>query len=163
MKHQLKQFCLVASVAGIQCSCATKQHELNLSEYPNFPSAPITHAMRAVVNSNNYMRTRALWGNYGGPGSIGGPPTDAMDEYFRQHDLAYLQGITRADLEDADALLISQLEALDASQLSPRADKFRLGAIGYFNGPISRVLGKPPDVIFGCKDKPAVIDTSPAN
>ena len=147
--------CLLAS------SCATRQFELNLSEYPNLPSAPLTHAMRAVVDSNDFMRTRALWGNYGGPGSIGGPPTDAMDAYFLEHDLAYLQGITRQELIAADQVLIEQLEALDPSELSPEADRFRLGAIRYFSKPLSRVVGKPPDVLFGCKDRPTVIDTSP--
>ena len=45
-------------------SCATKQVELDLSEYPNLPSAPIVHVTRAVLNTNSFTRSRAFWGNY---------------------------------------------------------------------------------------------------
>ena len=83
-----------------------------------------------------------------------------MDEFFRQHDLAYLQGVKCKELITADKALISQLETLDPSHLSPEADVFRRRAIGFFKRPISRVVGKPPDVLFGWKDSPVIIDTS---
>ena len=149
---------LIASLFGT--GCATRQYELNLSEYPKLPSACTTHVLRAVVKSNRFMRTRALWGNYGGPGCAGGPPIDVLDRIFLEHDLAYLQGITRDELLEADRLLISKLEGLDPAELSPDADAFRQRTIRYFNRPIGRVVGKPPDVLFGWKTDPVVIDTA---
>ena len=153
---------LAALALTMPGACSLKQRELNLSEYPDLPSEPLTHATRAVIKSNKFMRTRGIWGKYGGPGSEDGPPIDAMDEYFRQHDLAYLQGTTLDELIASDRLLISQLEGLDPTELSPEANQFRLGAIDYFERPISRILGKPSDVLFRVKRRPVIIDTSPA-
>ena len=141
-------------------ACSTKQIEMNLAEYPVLPSARVVEVTRCALEKTEFTRKRAFWGNYGGPGSYGGAPVDAMDEYFRQHDLAYLQGTERHQLVEADRRLISQLEALDPAELTPEADAYRLRAIRYFGRPLSRVIGKPPDVIFGWKDKPVVIDTS---
>ncbi|MGI9244819.1 MAG: hypothetical protein ACR2RV_28710, partial [Verrucomicrobiales bacterium] len=94
-------------------SCATKQHELDLSEYPKLPSARIVDRTRAYIMKSDRLRTLALWGNYGGPGCSGGRPIDEMDELFRQHDLSYNQGIKRRELIDSDKLLVAQLESLE--------------------------------------------------
>ena len=151
---------LTALTAASFCSCSTKQYELNLAEYPVLPAARATHLTRAVLNSNERMRSFALWGNYGGPGSNGGEPIDQMDQYFLEHDMAYLQGITREELWESDQLLVSQLEALDPDDLSPAAADYRDLAIRYFHLPLSRVIGKPPDVLLGIKNRPTVIDIS---
>ena len=149
-----------ALAAGLLSSCSTPTCELNLSEHPELPSARLTHVMRHVLEKSDYLSTRAFWGNYGGPGCSGGEPIDAMDEYFRQHDLAYLQGVELEQLVEADRILIAQLESLDPSTLTAEADDYRRGAIRYFSRPISRVVGKPPDVLFGYKRNPVVVDTS---
>jgi hypothetical protein len=148
---------LIALLACCLPSCSTKQHELNLSEYPKLPGSKIT---RALVSSNGYTRNLALYGNYGGPGCAGGEPVDAMDRLFLEHDLSYLQGVKRRELIESDQLLISQLQALDATGFPPKAEAYRHRAIGYFERPLSRVIGKPPAVLFGWKKRPAVIDTS---
>jgi len=142
------------------CGSTTKTYELNLSEYPELPSAPLTHAARHVVEHSDYLNKRVIWGNYGGPGCSGGEPIDTMDAFFLQHDLAYLQGVRRDQLIEADRVLVSQLRSLDPAQLSWEANAYRLRAILFFTRPVSRVIGKPPDVIFGVKKQPAVIDTS---
>ena len=147
-------------IAVCLCSCATKQHELKLSEYPKLPSARIVDHTRAYLLKSDRLRSLALWGNYGGPGCAGGPPIDPMDELFRQHDLSYHEGVKRHELIESDRLLMSQLEALDQDQLSPEAEAYRKRAIGYFSRPLSRVIGKPPIVIFGLKTRPSVIDIS---
>jgi hypothetical protein len=146
--------------AGLQCSCQTKQVELDLSEYPALPGTIASRAARAISKTNPYLRPRVLWGNYGGPGSLGAAPIDAMDELFRQHDLAYLQGIRNDALLESDQRLIAQLEALDPAQLSPEADAYRRRAIRYFSRSSSRFIGKSPDVLLGLKTRPEVIDTS---
>ena len=88
----------------------------------------------------------------------------SVDFGFRtDHDLAYLQGLTLEELIASDRLLISQLEALDTTNFSPQAEAYRQRAIGYFNQRISRIVGKPPDVVIGKKRKPVVIDTSPGD
>ena len=160
MKRILQQL-LALTLIALMPACSTTTYELNLSEHPELPSAKLTHVMRHVVEKSQFLRERAIWGNYGGPGCCGGRPIDEMDEYFRQHDLAYLQGVTRKELIAADKVLIEQLRTLDPKHISPEADAFRRRAIRYFSRPISRVVGKPPDVLFGWKDRPAVIDTSP--
>lgn len=151
---------VIIVVAACLCSCANKQHELKLSEYPKLPSARIVDRTRACILKNERLKERALWGNYGGPGCAGGQPIDAMDELFRQHDLSYLQGIRRRELIESDRRLILQLEALEQDPLSPGAEAYRQRAINYFESPLSRVIGKPPNVIFGLKTRPAVIDIS---
>ncbi len=147
-------------IAACLTSCATKQVELDLSEYPKLPSARIVDQTRIFIKKSDRLRELALWGNYGGPGCAGGPPIDQMDELFRQHDLSYLQGIKRRELIESDRLLMAQLDSLDAAELSPSAQAYRDRAIGYFSRPLSRVIGKPPNVIFGLKTRPAIIDTS---
>ena len=69
-------------MAASLCSCANRQYELKLSEYPKLPSARIVDRTRAFILKNERLKERALWGNYGGPGCAGGPPIDAMDELF---------------------------------------------------------------------------------
>ena len=148
---------LAALIACCLPGCSTKQYELDLSEYPRLPGSEIT---RALVSSNGLTRKLALYGNYGGPGCAGGEPVDAMDRLFLAHDISYLQGIRHRELIESDQLLVSQLQALDASHFPPEAESYRHRAIGYFKRPISRVLGKPTAVLFGWKTRPAVIDTS---
>lgn len=151
----------LAVTASIALSgCFTKTYQLDLTSYPKLPAARITKAMRCAVETCECLRTRALWGNYGGPGCSGGEPCDPMDELFLEHDLAYLQGTTRAELIEADRVLIEQLRALDESTLTPEARRYRDRAIRYFSRPISRVLGKPPDVLLGIKRQPTIVDTS---
>lgn len=151
---------LLILIASLQCSCATKQVALDLREYPDLPTARTSLVLRAIANSNQFLRSRGLWGNYGGPGDAGGAPIDALDEIFHQHDLAYLRGVEHHELLAADRRLISQLEALDPITIGPAADAYRRRAIRYFSRPISRVVGKPPNVLFGWKTRPAIIDTS---
>jgi len=151
---------LLILLAILQPSCSMRPVALHLADYPKLPTARTSLMLRALVDSNQFMRSRALWGNYGGPGDVGGVPIDPMDELFLQHDLAYLQGVKRRELLAADRRLISQLGALDAEDLSPAADNFRRRAMRYFSRPTSRVVGKPPDVLFGWKRAPAVIDIS---
>ena len=117
--------------------------------------------MRYVVESNRFFKEHVLYGNYGGPGCLGGVPTDELDEIFRQHDLSYLRGVKLSELIQADRDLIEKLEALDTSQLSPQAEAYRRRAIRYFQRPISRIVGKPPKVVFGIRDRPNIIDISP--
>ena len=149
-------------LAAFQCSCATRQYELDLSEYPKLPGAKIVHSTRTLIERSEKLSHLALWGNYGGPGCVGGKPIDSMDECFRRHDLSYLQGVKRRQLIEADRLLISHLESLDPDNLTPEADVYRRRAIRYFERPISRIIGKPPNVLFGLKTRPMVIDTSAA-
>ena len=158
--NRLAQIFLAATLIAMLPSCSTTTCELDLSEHPELPSARLTHAMRHIIVKSQFLRERAIWGNYGGPGCTGGRPIDQMDEWFRQHDLAYLQGVKRKELIAADKVLISQLETLEPEHLSSQADAYRRRAIRYFRRPISRVIGKPPDVLFGWKDSPVVIDTS---
>ena len=83
------------------------------------------------------------YGNWGGPGSSGGEPVDAMDELFRRHDLVYYLSMGREPMRCSDYLLIEQLQRLDASTLDETGILFRDRSIRFLQSPVAGVLGKP--------------------
>lgn len=103
------------------------------------------------------IEAKAYYGTYGGPGNHAGKPIDLMDEYFRRHDVAYLEGYKYRQLREADRVLVSRLGTVDESTLTPFGKIYRKRAMHYFSSPISKILGKPLNVILGLRKKPIVI------
>lgn len=149
----------IAAAFFLSSSCEYRPVYLNKSEYPTLPSSKRTEQRRARGERDPVYEERMFWGNYGGPGDLGGQPVDEMDRLFYEHDLAYTQGVRMQELLEADRELVRQLTALDPATLSPEADAYRKRAILFFKLPVSRWIGKPGDVLLRTKRGPAVIWT----
>jgi len=120
---------------------------LKKSEFPSLPCGEFSESLRAKAMGNPDLGAKFFWGNYGGPGCLGGEPVDSMDWLFYQHDVAYLDGVKLRELRAADRLLIRQLKEIDPDSLTPQGRKYRRRAIIYFRMPFSRWIGKPADVL----------------
>ena len=153
-KFRLVAIGVVLALGGVACS--TKPVVL---DYESYPKLPMTFAVKSLrfVAKNPLTRDAAFWGNYGGPGNNGGKPVDEMDEYFRQHDIAYLEASKMEDTHVADRKLIGELDVVEEDALSKTGRKFRKRAIGYFSSPISKTLGKPLGLVLGTRKGPIAV------
>jgi len=146
----------LAPLALNACGTYSEPIKLTRSDYPYLPSAQYSECLRAKCETNEGLGRKLFWGNYGGPGGLGGEPTDELDWLFYQHDVAYLDGVRLCDLRAADRLLIRQLKEVDADTLSALGQEYRLRTIRFFRNPISRWVGKPRDVLLRTKRGPTV-------
>ena len=147
---------------GILASCSSPQptrktYALDYTTYPHLPQVPTSTVLRTVVTIVPGLRKQAIYGNYGGPGSKPGQPVDDMDELFRRHDIAYIEGVTLDELYESDRLLVQRLRALDPEDFNWSENLYRLRAIKFFTSPLSKRFGKPGDVRDGTRLRPVVI------
>ncbi len=149
----------VSAALYLFASCEYRPVYLNKSEYPVLPSSKRTEQRRDRGERDPVYEERMFWGNYGGPGDLGGRPVDELDRLFYEHDLAYTQGVRMRELMEADRELVRKLKALDPAKLSSDANAYRKRAILFFKLPVSRWIGKPSDVLLRTKRGPAVIWT----
>ena len=147
----------IAAALYLSSSCEYRPVYLKKSDYPVLPLSNRTEQRRARGERNPVYEERMFWGNYGGPGDLGGLPIDEMDRMFYDHDLSYIRGVRMRELLKADRELARRLKALDPVTLSPEADAYRKRAILFFQLPVSRWIGKPKDVLLRTKRGPSVI------
>ncbi len=150
---------LLVPLLALAASCSTPRgpYELDYTQYPKLPQAPTSSILRTVAYVVPGLKSKAIYGNYGGPGSKPGAPVDDMDEIFRRHDIAYFEGVTLDELRESDRTLIHRLKAIDPSGLSKKAAAYRDRAIRFFESATSKTFGKPRDVIEGRKKPLTVI------
>ncbi len=148
---------LLLIVPCVFASCAAKVYNLDYRTYPELPELTMSKVLRKIAKVTPGLERKVFHGNYGGPGNNSGEPKDEMDELFRRHDIAYLEGHKRKELIASDNLLVAKLRSLDDSDMSKRVSAYRKRAIRFFRSPISHVLGKPLDVLFGLKKKPIIV------
>ena len=130
---------------------------LDYTQYPLLPQARTSTVLRTVAFIVPGLHQQAIYGNYGGPGSKPGAPVDNMDEIFRRHDIAYLEGVTLEELYESDRLLVKRLEAIDPEELTWSQNLYRWRAIKFFTSDVSKRFGKPKDVRHGTKVRPIII------
>ena len=138
-------------------ACSSKTIDLDYASYPKIPMSLPVKTLRLVV-MNPLSKKKAIWGNYGGPGNRGGAPVDAQDALYRLHDISYLEVMKYNEIIDADRNLVEGLDRLDESKMNAHGKLFRERAIKYFSSPISRVLGKPWDLLFDTRKVPIIRD-----
>ena len=141
------RFGLLLVLSGVLTACASKR-PVNYESYERIPDSPASITFRVLAKSNPITAKKAFYGNYGGPGNVGGEPQDEMDEYFRRHDIVYHLSKTRRTMLVADEELIAAINALDATSLSPHGIEYRKRATGFFGSKISHVIGKPWSTFF---------------
>ena len=100
MTMGLKFRVAVASAVFGLTGCSTRTVVIDYESYPKLPMTVPVKVLRFVAKGP-LTRDKAFWGNYGGPGNEGGEPVDAMDEFFRQHDVSYLEALTMEDALNA--------------------------------------------------------------
>ena len=148
---------LLISLAACSSGKQSEQLRLVRSDYPALPASSFAAKLRARASLDDEIDIKFFWGNYGGPGSLGGEPVDEMDWLFYAHDVSYLDGVKLRELRASDRKLIRELKDMDPDTLSTRGRLYRRRAMLYFRLPFSRWVGKPPDVIFRTKRQPSVI------
>lgn len=155
--RSIRCYCGLLGVAVLVASCATPPVRQRVADYEELPGTPATRIARSMGDRNQLFADKVFWGNYGGPGSLGGKPVDELDRAFYAHDRAYVDGWKLPELRKSDHLLIERLENMDPATLSPGAQAYRDRAIRYFKNPISRWLGKPANIILRTQRGPRVI------
>jgi hypothetical protein len=138
-------------------SCSSRIYHLDYTKYPKLPELAVSKMIHTVCEAIPPLEEKVYYGNYGGPGNHAGKPIDQMDEYFRQHDIAYLEGYKYRQLRGSDYQLIKNLKSIDSSTLTPAGKIYRRRVILYFASPTANFLGKPFNVLLGLRKKPVVI------
>ena len=138
-------------------SCSSRVYHLDYTKYPKLPELAVSKMIHTVCEAIPPLEEKVYYGNYGGPGNHAGKPIDQMDEYFRQHDVSYLQGYKYRQLRQSDYTLINNLKSIDPDTLTPRGKLYRRRVILYFASPTANIVGKPINVLLGLRKKPVVI------
>lgn len=144
----------VGAIAVLSVSCARHRPVINYAAYERTPNRPASMIWRLLAKSNPITSRASFYGNYGGPGNLGGKPLDEMDELFRRHDIVYHLSDTRKVMEVADEELIEGLQSLDTRRLAPQGERYRQRAISFFSSPVSLVVGKPLSTLYRCREAP---------
>ena len=121
------------------------------------PTSTFSHRLASV----SLLKGVLLYGNWGGPGNLGGEPIDAMDELFRRHDLAYYLSRGRDTMRYSDLLLIEELRKLDPDTLDDAALRYRKETITYFESDFAHVIGKPPRALIYRRELPGSVFAEP--
>ena len=157
---RISTICL-ATLALLTVGCAPKTKVLDYSTYPQLPMSLPTKAFRLVTRTP-LTRDALYYGRYGGTGSKAGKPIDALDEIFRQHDIAYDEATEYKQVIEADEAMVEDLRALNVEALGPKAVRFRDKAIKFFTSKTGKWLGKPLVLILGKTREPRCINIDDA-
>ena len=150
------KFFLTFVLAIVLSSCSARVYNLDYTKYPKLPELPMSKFLHAISEAIPPIEAKAYYGNYGGPGNHAQKPIDQMDEYFRQHDVSYLEGYKYRQLRESDLKLVANLASVDPSTLTRAGKLYRRRAMLYFKSKTSAILGKPLNVMLGLRKKPIV-------